>query len=82
MKDALQRVCSISSRAGIGVALGAASCLANAAGDGAAVDLSSLTNGISMASTITAILAVALSLVTVYSTLRGAKIVLAAIKGG
>ncbi|VVD82281.1 hypothetical protein [Pandoraea commovens] len=81
MKKALQRLQSISAQASIGVALATASCFANAAGEASGPDLSSLTSGISMGSTSTAILAVALALATVYGTLRGAKIVLSVIKG-
>ncbi|WP_374626729.1 hypothetical protein [Pandoraea sp.] len=81
MKDALQQVRSIATRASLAITLGTASCLAKAADSGGGPDLSSLTNGISMGSTTTAILAVALSLATVYATLRGAKIVLGVIKG-
>lgn len=81
MKKALQRLRSIRAQASIGVALATASCFANAAGEATGPDLSTLTSGISMGSTSTAILAVALALATVYATLRGAKIVLAVIKG-
>ncbi|VVE58812.1 hypothetical protein PHO31112_05385 [Pandoraea horticolens] len=82
MKEALQHLRSIATRTSLGITLGTASCLAKAeSGGGGSPDLSSLTNGISMGSTTAAILAVALSLVTVYATLRGAKIVLGVIKG-
>lgn len=81
MKEAFQRLRSIGMRTSIGIAVGTASYMAKAADSGGGPDLSSLTNGISMGSTITAILAVALSLATVYATLRGAKIVLGVIKG-
>ncbi|VVE18401.1 hypothetical protein PIN31009_03001 [Pandoraea iniqua] len=81
MNDALQRLRSIGTQASIGITLGAVSCLAKAADEGGGADLSSLTANVNMGSTTTAILAVALSLATVYATLRGAKIVLAVIKG-
>ncbi len=84
MKEALQHLRSIVTRTTLSITLGTASCLAKAdggGGGGGGPDLSSLTNGINMGSTTAAILAVALSLVTVYATLRGARIVLAVIKG-
>lgn len=79
MKGALENLRSIVMRTSVGIALSTASYLANAADTGP--DFSSLTSGINMGSTTAAILAVALSLVTVYVTLRGAKIVLGVIKG-
>lgn len=82
MKETRQRVRSINMRAGIGAALATASCLAQAAGEGGAADLSSLASGISMGSTTSAIVAAALTLVGVYATLRGAKIILSLVKGG
>ncbi len=80
MKEALQHLRSIVTRASLGMTLGTASCLAKAEAS-SGPDFSSLTSGINMGSTVTAILAVALSLVTVYATLRGARIVLGVIKG-
>ncbi|VVE28850.1 hypothetical protein PHO31112_03529 [Pandoraea horticolens] len=83
MKETLQRVRTNSMRACIGITLATASCFAQAAGESAgAADLSALTSGISMGSTASAIIAAALTLVGVYATLRGAKIVLSLVKGG
>ncbi|AKM29021.1 hypothetical protein AB870_01070 [Pandoraea faecigallinarum] len=83
MKEVLQRVRTVNMRVGVGITLAAASCFAKAAGEGgSAGDLSALTSGISMGSTASAIIAAALTLVGVYATLRGAKIVLSLVKGG
>ncbi|WP_331692615.1 hypothetical protein [Pandoraea sputorum] len=83
MKAAFQRIRTACSRIGIAIGLITASGFVHAAGENSTTgDLSALTSGISMGSATAAIVAVALTLVGVYSTLRGAKIVIGLVRGG
>ncbi|VVD64577.1 hypothetical protein PPN31114_00279 [Pandoraea pneumonica] len=77
MKVTLQRIFCAGKHAACGVALGTAPFLARAESD-----VTEMAKSVSLDSTIGAILAIGITLATVYATLRGAKIVLSVLKGG